>query len=100
MVPQKPSGSVLLLGRAPPSTFHVTAGLLAAFTNAGAVEAIICALALQHGLLPGGVNTTQLDPALTLNYLLENRSQRVERVLTNSFGFGGSNCSLLFGLAP
>jgi 3-oxoacyl-[acyl-carrier-protein] synthase-1 len=50
-------------------------------------------------LLPGGVNTTQCDPALPLNYLLENRDQRVNRVLTNSFGFGGTNSSLVFGRA-
>jgi 3-oxoacyl-[acyl-carrier-protein] synthase-1 len=66
---------------------------------AGGIEAIICALALQHGLLPGGVNTTKLDPALSLNYLLENRLQRVDRALSNSFGFGGTNCSLIFGRA-
>ena len=64
---------------------------------AGGLEAVICALALQHGLLPGGVNTQQLDPALALNYLLENREQPVSYVLSNSFGFGGTNCSLVFG---
>ena len=66
---------------------------------AGGIEAVICALALQHGLLPGGVNTTQLDAALPLNYLLDNREQRIDRVLSNSFGFGGTNCSLVFGRA-
>ena len=66
---------------------------------AGGLEAVICALALQHGLLPGGLNTQQPDPALPLNYLLDNREQRVKRVLSNSFGFGGTNCSLLFGRA-
>ena len=66
---------------------------------AGAMEAVICALALQHGLLPGGLNTKQLDPALPMNYLLDNREQRVSRVLSNSFGFGGTNCSLIFGRA-
>jgi 3-oxoacyl-[acyl-carrier-protein] synthase I len=66
---------------------------------AGGIEAVICALALQHGLLPGGVNTTQIDPALSLNYLTDNRQQRVTRVLSNSFGFGGTNCSVIFGRA-
>ena len=64
---------------------------------AGAVEAVICALAVQHGLLPGGLNTQQLDQALPLDYLLENREQPVSYVLSNSFGFGGTNCSLLLG---
>lgn len=66
---------------------------------AGSVEAVICALALQHGLLPAGLNTRQLDPALDLDYLLDNREQPVARVLSNSFGFGGTNCSLIFGRA-
>ena len=64
---------------------------------AGGLEAVICALALQHGLMPGGVNTQELDPALPLNYLLENRVQEVSYVLSNSFGFGGTNCSLVLG---
>jgi len=66
---------------------------------AGALEAVICALVLQNDLLPGGLNTQQLDPLLPLNYLLENREQPVRRVLSNSFGFGGTNCSLIFGRA-
>ena len=66
---------------------------------AGALEAVICALALREGFMPGGVNTDTVDPALAVNYLRENRSAPVRRVLSNSFGFGGSNCSLLFGRA-
>ncbi|MES2280625.1 MAG: beta-ketoacyl-[acyl-carrier-protein] synthase family protein [Pseudomonadota bacterium] len=66
---------------------------------AGGLEAVICGLALQHGLLPAGVNTASLDPTLDVNYLLENRDHPVRRVLSNSFGFGGTNCSLIFGLA-
>ena len=66
---------------------------------AGGVEAVICALALQYGLLPGGLHVEQLDPALGLNYLQQNHEQSVTRVLSNSFGFGGTNCSLIFGLA-
>jgi 3-oxoacyl-[acyl-carrier-protein] synthase-1 len=66
---------------------------------AGALEAVICALALQHGFMPGGVNTMAVDPALGVRYLLENRRQKLSRVMSNSFGFGGSNCSLLLGRA-
>jgi 3-oxoacyl-[acyl-carrier-protein] synthase-1 len=66
---------------------------------AGGVEAVICALVLRHGLLPAGLNTRQLDPALDLDYLLANREQRVTHVLSNSFGFGGTNCSLIFSRA-
>jgi len=66
---------------------------------AGGVGAIICALSLQHGLVPAGLNVQHLDPALDLDYVLENRHQHVARVLSNSFGFGGTNCSLLFGRA-
>jgi 3-oxoacyl-[acyl-carrier-protein] synthase-1 len=63
---------------------------------AGGVEAVICAIALRHGFLPGGVGTEALDERLHCNYLLTNRDQAVDHVLSNSFGFGGSNCSLLF----
>jgi 3-oxoacyl-[acyl-carrier-protein] synthase-1 len=66
---------------------------------AGALEAVICALTLQSGLIPGGVNTRQQDPQLKLNYLTANRRARVQHVLSNSFGFGGANCALLFGRA-
>ena len=66
---------------------------------AGALEAVICALALTHGVLPAGVNTTQVDPELPVHYLRRNRSAPLSRVMSNSFGFGGSNCSLIFGRA-
>ena len=66
---------------------------------AGALEAVISALALQHGLMPGGVGTTEVDPTLTAHYIRDNRRVPVERVLSNSFGFGGANCSLIFGRA-
>jgi len=62
---------------------------------AGGIEAVIGALALKHGFAPGGVNTTQQDPTLHCNYLLENLNRPMRHVLSNSFGFGGSNCSLV-----
>jgi len=66
---------------------------------AGALEAVICALALEAGFMPAGVNTERVDPALPVNYLRENRSAKLARVMSNSFGFGGSNCSLILARA-
>lgn len=62
---------------------------------AGGAEAIICALALQNDFAPGGVNTQDIDPALQCRYLLANIDRPMRHALSNSFGFGGSNCSLV-----
>jgi len=62
---------------------------------AGALEAVFCALALRHGFAPGGLSTSRPDPAVEFDYLRENRRQGLRRVLSNSFGFGGSNCALV-----
>ncbi len=67
---------------------------------AGGVEAAIAILALQHGFMPAGLNLQQQDPALPTNYLRELRREPLSVVASNSFGFGGSNACLLFGVAP
>ena len=64
---------------------------------AGIVEAAISVIALEHGLLPGTLNTEQLDPACGPQIRRENERRRVQRALSFSFGFGGSNCVLAFG---
>lgn len=66
---------------------------------AGITEAVISMLSIEHGFMPGSLGTQQIDPALSCNYLIENREAKVDRVLSNSFGFGGSNCSLILGRA-
>lgn len=66
---------------------------------AGALEAIAAALALRHGFVPAGVNTQVVDTSLGLDYALTNRDADVRAALSNSFGFGGTNCSLLLGRA-
>jgi len=63
---------------------------------AGGVEAVISLLALEAGLVPAGVNTTTLDPALHSDYRLANERRPLRHVLSNSFGFGGANCSVVF----
>jgi 3-oxoacyl-[acyl-carrier-protein] synthase-1 len=64
---------------------------------AGVTGAVIAAMCLTRSFVPGTVNTTHIDPGLKSHVLLENRDQPVRRVLSNSFGFGGNNCSLIFG---
>ena len=65
---------------------------------AGAIEAVICAMALNDGRLPGSPGTQQLDPGLDLNYVRHGSDAPLKRTLSNSFGFGGSNCSLILGV--
>jgi 3-oxoacyl-[acyl-carrier-protein] synthase-1 len=66
---------------------------------AGALEAVICALSLRHGLLPGSANTRQVEVTPGFDYLCANRYRPIARALSNSFGFGGSNCALVLGRA-
>jgi 3-oxoacyl-[acyl-carrier-protein] synthase-1 len=63
----------------------------------GIVEAIISVLAIRNNLLPGSPYTETIDPAFRGRYQLASERARVDRVLSNSFGFGGSNCSLVLG---
>lgn len=65
----------------------------------GVVGAAICALAIRHGFLPGSPHTQQIDPAFASNYLITGRPARFSRAMSNAFGFGGVNCSLILGRA-
>jgi 3-oxoacyl-[acyl-carrier-protein] synthase-1 len=63
----------------------------------GVVEAAFCMLAIAHGFLPGSPHTGAVDPAFACGYARAGRAARLVRVISNSFGFGGANCSLVFG---
>jgi 3-oxoacyl-[acyl-carrier-protein] synthase-1 len=63
---------------------------------AGIIEAIVCFLALEHALIPGTLNSSAVEPGLESQVVLQNRSAPLRYALSNSFGFGGSNCSLVF----
>lgn len=67
---------------------------------AGIVSAALSLLCLRHGVLPRSLNTGRVDPEISAHVLLQTRRTAVRRVMTNAFGFGGSNCSLLLGAAP
>lgn len=65
----------------------------------GISNAIVAMLCIQHGFMPGSLNTHIVDPLLKSRYLIENKDASVDYVMSNSFGFGGCNCSLIFGRA-
>jgi 3-oxoacyl-[acyl-carrier-protein] synthase I len=65
----------------------------------GVVEALICALAIQHGFVPGSPHTGSVDPGFRCRYVRETQDAQLDLVVTNSFGFGGVNCSLVLGRA-
>jgi 3-oxoacyl-[acyl-carrier-protein] synthase I len=65
---------------------------------AGALEALVSVLALQHSFLPGGLNRQQPDTTLHARYVDQSTdAPGLQHVMSNSFGFGGSNASLVFG---
>ena len=64
---------------------------------AGIVEAVVSLLALETGLMPGNINSQQLDLVCGPQIRLQPANGDVRRVLSNSFGFGGNNCALIFG---
>ncbi len=64
---------------------------------AGIVEAVISFIAMQEGFAPGTLNSRDIDPACGPQIRVENEAVPVQVVLSNSFGFGGSNCVLVFG---
>jgi 3-oxoacyl-[acyl-carrier-protein] synthase-1 len=69
---------------------------------AGIVESMFALLALEHGLLPGMTgagdgDTPQPDPACGPQIRFDNAERAIRYAMNNSFGFGGNNCSLVFG---
>lgn len=67
----------------------------------GAIEAAICLLAFRHNYLPPTINLDDPDPECDLDYIPHvGREQRVDYVVSNSFGFGGINATLVFGRYP
>nr|WP_255699390.1 beta-ketoacyl-[acyl-carrier-protein] synthase family protein [Luteimonas sp. Y-2-2-4F] len=66
---------------------------------AGIVESVFALIALEHGLLPGTLNSREPDPACGPQIRFDNARRRIDHAMNNSFGFGGNNCSLVFGRA-
>lgn len=66
---------------------------------AGILEASICHLVLQENFIPVSLNTNDVDSEIAINVVTATPpTAKLQSVLSNSFGFGGSNCSLVFGV--
>ncbi|SFN54957.1 beta-ketoacyl-[acyl-carrier-protein] synthase family protein [Dokdonella immobilis] len=63
---------------------------------AGILEAVITLLAIEHGFVPGTLNCEQPDALAAPRLALDNEKREIRIALSNSFGFGGSNCTLAF----
>jgi 3-oxoacyl-[acyl-carrier-protein] synthase II len=64
--------------------------------GAGAVESVICLIALDGQWLPASLHVREIDPVCEFDLVREPREASVRTVLTNSFGFGGANATLIF----
>lgn len=64
---------------------------------AGILEAVFSLLAIETGIKPGNLNAETLDSGCGPQLRLENAQGPVRAAMSNSFGFGGSNCALIFG---
>ena len=64
---------------------------------AGAIEAVMCLDALESGILPGSAGLATCDPSLPCSVLERTVVAPYDVALCNAFGFGGSNCTLVFG---
>lgn len=65
---------------------------------AGIIGAVTSLLAIEHGFIPGTVNTTAVDPECEARIQLETARRPIRAVLANSLGFGGNNASLVLGV--
>jgi 3-oxoacyl-[acyl-carrier-protein] synthase II len=94
-------GMRAVFGDAPPPISSNKSMIGHTLSAAGAIEAVFSLLTMRDGRLPPTINHETPDPAINLDVVPnEARDSKVERVLSNSFGFGGQNVCLVLGAGP
>jgi len=67
---------------------------------AGAIEGVISLLAMREGIVPPNLHFTRTDEGMDLNIVREPAAASLETAISNSFGFGGTNASIVMRRAP
>ncbi len=94
-------GMRAVFGEAPPPISSNKSMIGHTLSAAGAIEAVVSLLSIRDGMLPPTINHEVPDPTIPLDVVPNTaRPAKVERVLSNSFGFGGQNVCLVLGAAP
>jgi 3-oxoacyl-[acyl-carrier-protein] synthase-1/3-oxoacyl-[acyl-carrier-protein] synthase II len=86
-----------LFGETPPPLSSIKGATGHSLGAAGAIEAVISAKAIERGLLPGNTGFRSPDPELGLEPVSEPRARSIDTVMSNSFGFGGNNATIVLG---
>ncbi len=95
------AGIHTVFGATPPPLSSNKSSIGHSISASGAIEAVFSLLTIRDGMLPPTINYTTPDPAITLDVVPNvARAARVQRVLSNSFGFGGQNSCLVLGAEP
>lgn len=81
----------------PPSLSSIKGATGHSLAAAGAIEAVVASLVVGNGLLPANIGLDRVDPVLHLTPLRKPEQKAARLVLSNSFGFGGNNGSLVIG---
>src|SRR4051812_49104108 len=85
-----------VFGEQPPPVSSTKSMIGHTLGAAGAIEALVCILAMRDGILPPTINYQTPDPECDLDYIPNKaRKQQADVCLSNSFGFGGHNVSLI-----
>jgi 3-oxoacyl-[acyl-carrier-protein] synthase-1/3-oxoacyl-[acyl-carrier-protein] synthase II len=86
-----------LFGDHPPPLSSIKGAMGHTLAAAGAIEAVVAAIAIDHGIVPANVGFGSIDPALNLVPVTAPLRVPIKTVLSNSFGFGGNNAAVVIG---